>query len=123
NVHRNAAAHPDATSEGVVTNSMVHELDVLPWLTGLPVTALDVRAPHSEGLREPQLATVVLGDGEVLATVEVFPNARYGYDVRCEVVGTSGTVKIGRASCRERVWSAVGAVGVTIRARSRRGPG
>lgn len=94
NVHRNAAAHPDATSEGVVTNSMVHELDVLPWLTGLPVTALDVRAPRSEGLREPQLATVVLGDGEVLATVEVFPNARYGYDVRCEVVGTSGTVSL-----------------------------
>lgn len=94
NVHRNALAHPDATSEGVVTNSMVHELDILPWLTGLPVTAVDVRAPRSQGLREPQLATVVLGDEQVLASVEVFPNARYGYDVRCEVVGTSGTVSL-----------------------------
>jgi myo-inositol 2-dehydrogenase/D-chiro-inositol 1-dehydrogenase len=30
----------------------------------------------------------------VLTTVEVFLNAGYGYDVRCEVVGESGTVSL-----------------------------
>ncbi|WP_218013716.1 Gfo/Idh/MocA family oxidoreductase [Georgenia sp. 311] len=94
NVHRNAAPHPDATSEGVVANSMVHELDVLPWLTGLPVTAIEVRSPRTSGLRDPQLAVLELGGGRVLATVEVFLAARYGYDVRCEVVGTGGTVSL-----------------------------
>ena len=94
NVHRNAAPHPDATSEGVVANSMVHELDVLPWLTGLPVTAIEVRSPRTSGLRDPQLAVLELGGGRVLATVEVFLAAGYGYDVRCEVVGTGGTVSL-----------------------------
>ena len=30
----------------------------------------------------------------VLSTVEVFLNAGYGYDIRCEVVGESGTVSL-----------------------------
>ena len=30
----------------------------------------------------------------VLATVEVFVNARYGYDVQCEVVGERGTARL-----------------------------
>ncbi|HLT85730.1 MAG TPA: Gfo/Idh/MocA family oxidoreductase [Phototrophicaceae bacterium] len=94
NVHRNAAPHPSATTAAVVANSMVHELDVLPWLTGLPVTAVEVRSPVREGLRDPQLAVVELGGGQVLATVEVFLGAGYGYDVRCEVVGSRGTASL-----------------------------
>ena len=30
----------------------------------------------------------------VLSTVEVFLNARYGYDVRCEIVGEHGTLAL-----------------------------
>ena len=30
----------------------------------------------------------------VLTTVEVFLNARYGYDMRCEIVGDRGTVAL-----------------------------
>ncbi|WP_324651903.1 Gfo/Idh/MocA family oxidoreductase [Georgenia sp. H159] len=93
-VHRNATPHPQATSEGVVANSMVHELDILPWLTGLPVTAIEVRSPRTTGLRDPQLATLELGGGAVLASVEVFLGARYGYEVRCEVVGTHGAASL-----------------------------
>ncbi len=93
-VHRNATPHPQATTEGVVGNSMVHELDILPWLVGLPVTGIEVRSPRAEGLRDPQLAVVELGGGRVLATVEVFLGAQYGYDVRCEVVGTRGAVNL-----------------------------
>ncbi|WP_413450346.1 Gfo/Idh/MocA family oxidoreductase [Georgenia phoenicis] len=93
-VHRNAAPHPQATTDGVVGNSMIHELDILPWLVGLPVTGIEVRSPRAEGLREPQLAVVELGGGRVLATVEVFLSAQYGYDVRCEVVGTQGALSL-----------------------------
>ncbi|MFD1717448.1 Gfo/Idh/MocA family oxidoreductase [Georgenia deserti] len=94
NVHRNAAPHPAATDESVVVNSMVHELDVLPWLLGGAVTGVHVRAPQGEGLRDPQLAVVELDGGRVLASVEVYLAARYGYDIRCEVVGTDGTVAL-----------------------------
>ena len=36
-VHRNAQSHPTATSDGIVVNSMIHELDHLPWLLGEPL--------------------------------------------------------------------------------------
>ncbi|MEE6288845.1 Gfo/Idh/MocA family oxidoreductase [Georgenia sp. MJ173] len=99
NVHRNARPHPDATTEGVVANSMVHELDTLPWLLGSQVVEVQVRSPRGgrlggAGLRDPQLATVELASG-VLATIEVFLSAGYGYDVRCEVVGDRGAVSLG----------------------------
>ena len=92
-LHRNAAAHPSATSEGIVTNSMIHELDTVRWLLDDEVAGIDVRSPIAEGLRDPQLATIEMRSG-VLVSVEVFVNAAYGYDVRCEVVGTGGTASL-----------------------------
>ena len=44
-------------------------------------------------MQDPQLILVRTADG-VLTTVEVFLNARYGYDIRCEVVGDRGTVAL-----------------------------
>ena len=38
-------------------------------------------------------------DGQ-LVTVEAFANAGYGYDIRCEVVGETGTVELPRAVAR-----------------------
>lgn len=92
-LHRNAVAHPTATSEGIVTNSMIHELDIVRWLLDDEVAGIDVRSPVAAGLRDPQLATVAMCSG-VLVSVEVFVNASYGYDVRCEVVGTDGTASL-----------------------------
>ncbi len=93
NVHRNAFAQTGATSEGIVTNSMIHELDCVPWLLDDPVAAVTVVTPRVDGLRDPQVALLETVGG-ALATVEVFVNARYGYDVRCEVVGEAGTVRL-----------------------------
>jgi myo-inositol 2-dehydrogenase/D-chiro-inositol 1-dehydrogenase len=94
-VHRNAEAHPTATSEGIVVNSMIHELDHLPWLLDDPLATIEVVTPRAdEGrLRDP-LVALIETTGGVLATIEVFVNARYGYDVQCEVVGTSGTARL-----------------------------
>ncbi len=95
-VHRNAAAHPTASTEGIVVNSMIHELDHVPWLLDDPITAITVRVARdtSDGsLGDPQVALLELASG-ALATVEVFVNARYGYDVQCEVVGDAGTASL-----------------------------
>ncbi len=92
-VHRNASSHTSTTSEGIVTGSMVHELDIVRWLLDDEVASIRVESPIAEGLRDPQLATIQMRSG-VLVSVEVFVNAAYGYDVRCEVVGTSGTVSL-----------------------------
>jgi myo-inositol 2-dehydrogenase/D-chiro-inositol 1-dehydrogenase len=94
-VHRNARAHPSATSDGVIGNSMVHELDSVPWVLGDPLAAITVLSPRRpEGeLRDPQVAVLETAEGR-LVTVEVFVNARYGYDVQCEVVGDAGTARL-----------------------------
>jgi myo-inositol 2-dehydrogenase/D-chiro-inositol 1-dehydrogenase len=93
--HRNAAAHPSATSSGVLVNSMIHEFDSVPWMLDDPVHAVTVHAPRvPEGaLQDVQVAVLETRGGRVV-TVEVSVNARYGYDVRTEVVGTEGTVSL-----------------------------
>jgi myo-inositol 2-dehydrogenase / D-chiro-inositol 1-dehydrogenase len=96
--HRNAAAPPSYTSEMLITSSAVHEIDVARWLLGQEIVAATVRAPRStkqapDGLRDPLLVLLETAGG-VLIDVEVFVNARYGYDIRCELVGETGTLKL-----------------------------
>jgi myo-inositol 2-dehydrogenase / D-chiro-inositol 1-dehydrogenase len=96
-VHRGVSSGAGATSESSVTQSAVHELDIVPWLLGAPIVEVGWHAPRSTGavpgLQDPQLLLLRTADG-ALATVEVFLNARYGYDIRCEVVGDRGTLAL-----------------------------
>lgn len=93
---RGVASGPGATSESSVTNSAVHDLDIVAWLLDSPVVEVSWHAPRpSSGaaFADPQLILLRTADG-VLSTVDIFLNARYGYDVRCEVVGESGTASL-----------------------------
>ncbi len=97
--HRNASSPPGFTSEMLITSSAVHEIDIVRWLLGEEIVGATVRAarPTSQaanGLRDPQLVLLETAGG-VLVDVEVFVNAGYGYDIRCEVVGETGTVHLG----------------------------
>jgi myo-inositol 2-dehydrogenase / D-chiro-inositol 1-dehydrogenase len=96
-VSRGVTAGPGATSETSIVGSAIHEFDVVPWLLGAPITAVSWHPPRSApevtGMQDPQLMLLRTADG-VLTTVEVFLNARYGYDIRCEVVGERGTVAL-----------------------------
>ena len=96
-LHRNVAAQPSATSAGVVSNSMIHELDQVPWLLASPLTAITVVAPRvgkvDGDLLDTQVALLETESG-AMATVEVSVNAHYGYDVRVEAVGETGTARL-----------------------------
>jgi len=96
-VSRGVSSGPGATSESSVTGSAIHELDVVPWLLGARVVEVGWHAPRSTGavpgMQDPQLILLRTADG-AMTTVEVFLNARYGYDIRCEVVGDRGTVAL-----------------------------
>jgi myo-inositol 2-dehydrogenase/D-chiro-inositol 1-dehydrogenase len=94
-VHRNAVAQPGATSDGVIVNSMIHELDIVPWLLDDPLRTISVVAAGygDGGFADLQVAVIETVSGAVV-TIEVFVNAGYGYDVRCEIVGTSGTARL-----------------------------
>lgn len=89
-VHRNASSVTSTSDANLVTGSMIHELDQIRWLLSEDLADISIVSPVRDGFRDPQLATVTTRSG-VLVTVEVFVNASYGYDVRCEVVGTQGT--------------------------------
>ena len=93
---RGVSSGPGATSESAVTNSAIHDLDIVAWLLGSPVTEVSWHAPRQTSaavFADPQLILLRTADG-VLSTVDMFLNARYGYDVRCEVVGESGTASL-----------------------------
>ena len=98
NVSRGVSSAPNATSEFSITGSAIHECDVVPWLLRSPVVEVSWIAPRrssqaNEGLQDPQLIHLRTADG-VLSTVETFLNARYGYVMRCEVVGENGTISL-----------------------------
>ncbi|HEY3529805.1 MAG TPA: Gfo/Idh/MocA family oxidoreductase [Nocardioides sp.] len=94
-VHRNAQAHPSHTSDSVLVNSMIHELDCVPWLLDDPLTSVTVFASRvGAGALEDLQVAVLETRGGVVVTVEVYVNARYGYDIHTEIVGTAGTVSL-----------------------------
>jgi myo-inositol 2-dehydrogenase/D-chiro-inositol 1-dehydrogenase len=97
-VSRGVSSAPGTTTETSVTNSLVHELDVVPWLLDSPVVQVSWHAPTATtgtdgGLQDPQLVLLRTADG-VLTSCETFQNARYGYDIRCEVVGETGAISL-----------------------------
>jgi myo-inositol 2-dehydrogenase/D-chiro-inositol 1-dehydrogenase len=101
-VHRNASVPDTFTSDMAMTDSVIHEIDTIRWLFGQEVVAATVVASRpsprvAAGLRDPQLVLFELTDGAVV-NVEVFVNCQYGYDVRCEVVGSEGSVSMDNPS-------------------------
>ena len=93
---RGVSAGPGSTAESSITQSAVHEIDIVPWLLGAPVEEVSWHAPRRTSgvdFADPQLILLRTADG-ALSTVETFLNARYGYDVRCEVLGEHGTASL-----------------------------
>ena len=97
--HRNATVPPGFTTDMMITDSVVHDIDVTRWLLGQEIVAATVlkARPSSlapEGLEDPQLVLLETAEG-VLVDVESFVTCQYGYDIRYELVGESGTVLLG----------------------------
>jgi myo-inositol 2-dehydrogenase/D-chiro-inositol 1-dehydrogenase len=95
-VHRNAGSPPSFNSPMLISNSAVHEIDAARWLLEDEFEAVTVFAPESRrggALLDPQLLVLETRRG-LLVDIEVFVNARYGYDVRAELVCESGTLSL-----------------------------
>jgi myo-inositol 2-dehydrogenase / D-chiro-inositol 1-dehydrogenase len=101
--HRNPVVPPYGfTTEMIVTDSAVHEIDLVRWLFAEEIAAAAIHKPRStpraaEGLHDPLIVQLEMASG-VLVDVELFVNAGYGYDIRAEVVGESGTIALGDPS-------------------------
>jgi myo-inositol 2-dehydrogenase/D-chiro-inositol 1-dehydrogenase len=95
--HRNKAAYPGGDSAATITNSAIHEIDITSWLLDSPVIEVSWHAGKSTSAdrsrQDPQVLLLRTANG-VLTVADVFVNAGYGYDVRCEVIGELGAMSL-----------------------------
>ena len=93
-VSRTVHTYPGGDSASSITQSAIHELDIVPWLLDSPIVEVSWQhgrsSVNSAGRQDPQFYLMRTAS-DVLVTVELFLNARYGYDTRCEVVMEAGT--------------------------------
>jgi myo-inositol 2-dehydrogenase/D-chiro-inositol 1-dehydrogenase len=100
--HRNPSVPRHFTRDAIVNDSAVHDIDLARWLFDDEIAAVTVRRPRqnrrtAEGLDDPLVLLLELAGG-VLVDVEVLLNARFGYDIRGEVVGEDGVVELSESA-------------------------
>lgn len=93
-VHHNAEVGESYTTDMGVTDSMVHEFDILRWLLDDDYQSIQVVSPRrtryaNQGVQDPQMVLLKTKKG-VLVTIDLFVNCQYGYDIRCDVVCEDG---------------------------------
>lgn len=100
--HRNPTTPPGFTNEMLINDSVVHEFDAVRFFTGEEITSVQVRlgkrtrnAP--EGQHDPQHVLLETASG-VLADVEIYVNAQFGYEVATQASFEQGVVSIGSDS-------------------------
>ena len=98
--HRNPSTPAGFTNEMLINDSVVHEFDVIRYLTGEEITSVQVRLGKASskapaGQHDPQHVLIETESG-VLADVEIFVNAKFGYEVATEAAFEEAIVNIGR---------------------------
>jgi myo-inositol 2-dehydrogenase/D-chiro-inositol 1-dehydrogenase len=95
--HRNPSVPSHYVREMAITDSAVHDFDIVRWLLDEDFVSATVLAPrrsrHDTDLQDP-LLIILRTERGVLVDVETSANSRYGYDVGGEVVGEDGTVAL-----------------------------
>jgi len=100
--HRNPDVPQPYTNDMLINDSVVHEFDVVRYLTDSPVVAVEVKhlkrnTNNYSHLNDPILAFLETESG-VIADVEMNVSVRFGYQVKTEAVFESGIAEIGRTS-------------------------
>ncbi|GMA60800.1 hypothetical protein GCM10025859_12400 [Alicyclobacillus fastidiosus] len=96
--HRNPDVDEKYTTDMAITDTLVHEIDVLHWLVNDDYQSVQVIFPKRtkralDHLRDPQVIIFETKTGMHIS-VEVFVNCKFGYDIQCEVVCEEGTLKL-----------------------------
>jgi myo-inositol 2-dehydrogenase/D-chiro-inositol 1-dehydrogenase len=100
--HRNPSVPDHFTSENIINDSCVHDIDVARWMFACEVAAVTVFTPRrnrkaAPGFDDPLLVLLEMDSG-VLVDVEMSLNAGFGYDIRGEVVCEDGTAALSESS-------------------------
>lgn len=90
-----------AVSGGLIVDMAIHDFDCIRWLMNDDVQRVYAEAtslvyPELLDVGDVDTALIVVRFARGgLGNVEVSRTAIYGYDIRCEVVGSRGTIEIG----------------------------
>jgi myo-inositol 2-dehydrogenase/D-chiro-inositol 1-dehydrogenase len=107
-VHRNPTVRPGYESLNALNDSITHEIDIVRWLLDEEIAAVRVVLPRSSelspGLQDPKIVLLETQSG-IVVTIEIFVTCQYGYDVRCEVVGSRGVANISTVASHVSVLS------------------
>jgi myo-inositol 2-dehydrogenase/D-chiro-inositol 1-dehydrogenase len=100
--HRNPDVPDSYTNTMLITDSVVHEIDIVRFLTDSPVVSIEVKnfkrnALSPVRLNEPILVLLETEAG-VLADVEMNVSVQFGYQVKTEAVFQRGIAEIGRTA-------------------------
>ncbi|MDP4332399.1 Gfo/Idh/MocA family oxidoreductase [Curtobacterium sp. A7_M15] len=115
--HRNPTTPPNFSESMLIHDSVIHEIDIIPFLTGEKITNVEVKKPRKNSLApadlpEPQFVLFTTESG-ILAIVEINVNAQFGYQVTTDAVFESGVAYIGRETSQTIVSAGVSGQGVT----------
>jgi myo-inositol 2-dehydrogenase/D-chiro-inositol 1-dehydrogenase len=100
--HRNPEVPNSYVTEMAIYDTAIHEIDAVRWLLDEEIVATRVFKPRRSSraashLQDPLVVMLESASG-VLVDIEVAVNIGYGYDIRCEVVGETGTVALGESN-------------------------
>lgn len=100
--HRNADVPESYTNTMLITDSVVHEIDIVRYLTDSPIVAIEVKHQKRNSLSPAHLQEPILvlleTEAGVLADVEMNVSVQFGYQVKTEAVFERGIAEIGRTA-------------------------
>lgn len=96
--HRADGVADDYTTAMAVTDTAIHEIDVLPWLVNDEWDEVQCIMPKTNSkvknaLKDPQIMIMKTKSG-IVNVLEVNVNCGFGYDINCEVVCENGVVNL-----------------------------
>lgn len=99
--HRNPKVPDSYLTEMAIHDTAIHEIDVMRWLLGEEIASVSVHRPRRNArgaahLHDPLFMLFESTSG-TLIDVETSVNIEYGYDIRCEIVGETGTLALGES--------------------------
>ena len=99
--HRNASVPSHYTADMAIVDTAVHDIDIARWLLADEVAETMVVTPRKSArgghLQDPLLILLRMRGGAVV-NIETSVNIAYGYDIRGEIVGETGTVELAEST-------------------------
>ena len=100
--HRNPSVPDFYTSDMIINDSTVHDIDVARWMFDEEIAAVTVLKPRvsskaKSGFNDPLFVLLEMTSG-VLVDVEASVNAGFAYDIRGEVICEDGTVELSESA-------------------------